>query len=840
MNTHNRPSPRTPGRRTILAVAIASALLAGQSGITQAATAPPITNTGAITELNNPFDTEISAAKGIENTNTGSIGSLSNDGSISGSSAGIRNDGSIGTLSNSGSINSGYSGIRNDGSIDTLSNSGTISGSSGIFIGGSGSIGTLSNSGTISGGSSGIYNYGSIGTLSNSGTISGGNLGIYIGSGGSIGTLNNNIGTISGLSTGIYIANSGSLGTLSNSGTISGPDWAIKHAFGATPLTISNSGTGTIAGGILSGSASDLTINGETGPLFGLLTGFSGGTGASDIGQITSLSSNLVFGAGKQLLNDHINVGSNSVFNQGTLKVNNTITITGNYDQAADAKLLIGVGDNAVATGAATDSGYGRLVVSGNAIIASGSAVGLVRTKAYGFAQGQRYLAIQAAGSGTNYNADTLKYSVDGYNVAGISVVDGGYKNLLLTVGSALPVTEPVTPPATPPVTPLSGPLNRATSANGASALAGLFNYQGFDAGLMNVFNASAAAGSTAAGNTAGAQLSPTASLTAAMHASTGSTMQVLNVTSTHIAGLRPAQGGVASGIATGEGPATSGLWGQAFGGTSRMDERDAIAGYHARHNGIVIGADGMLNDSWRAGGLFSYAASTVENDGDNRGSSADVKSYGLFGYASYTGNPWYLDLALGAIEHQYDTQRAVNFTGVNGNAQGHHDGMQYTAAVQAGYPIDLGASMANVVLTPIAGLSYSTLEQDSYREHGGAGTALEVRADTLNSLKSDLGTKLERAFATDYGSLVPSAQLTWRHEFRDAGLQSVANFTADTAGATSFASTGPKAVEDTGVLTLGLALVTHKDVTVSAHYTGEAGSGFTANTGDVQIRWAF
>jgi len=855
MDTLSRPSQCTPGRRTILAVAIASALLAGQSGTTQAATAPPITNTGVITELNNPFDTEISAAKGIENTNTGSIDSLSNDGSISGSSTAIRNDGSIGTLSNSGSITSGHSAIRNDGSIDTLSNSGTISGqsgignagsigtlsnigtisgrTSGIFIGSSGSIGTLSNSGTISGDSSGIYNYGSIGTLSNSGTISGGNSGIYIGSSGSIGTLNNdNIGTISGLSTGIYIASSGSLGTLSNSGTISGPDWAINHSFGATPLTISNSGTGTIAGGILSGSASDLTINGGTGPLFGLLTGFSGGTGASDIGQITSLSSNLVFGAGNQLLNDNINVGSNSVFNQGTLKVNNTITITGNYDQAANAKLLIGVGDNAVATGAATDSGYGRLVVSGDATIASGSSVGLVRTHAYGFAQGQRYLAIQASGAGTNYNADTLHYSADGYNVAGTSVVNSGHTDLLLTVGGALPVTPSVTPP--------SDPINRAATANGASTLAGLFRYQGFDADLMNVFNAAAATGSTAEGNKAGAQLSPASNLAAATQGSTGSTVQVLNVTSAHIAGLRSAPGGVASGIATGEGPATSGLWGQAFGGTSRMDERDDIAGYHARYNGLLIGADGMLNDSWRAGGLFSYTKTTVNNDGDNSGSSADVKSYGLFGYASYTGNPWYLDLSLGAIEHQYDTQREVNFTGVNGNAEGSHDGMQYTAAAQAGYPIDLGASMANVILTPIAGLNYSTLQQDSYSEHGGAGAALHVSADNLNSLKSDLGTKLERSFATSYGNLVPSAQLTWRHEFRDAGLQSVANFTADTAGATSFSSTGPKAVEDTGVLTLGLALVTHNDLTVSAHYTGEAGGGFTANTGDVQVRWAF
>ncbi|WP_305729000.1 autotransporter outer membrane beta-barrel domain-containing protein [Pseudomonas sp. P1.8] len=856
---------------------------AGDSTITNSGTVSGfngILNLG-ILSLNNDADGHIAgnvlerSAAGIANNDT--IGTLSNEGIIEGFT-GISNDGTITALSNNGTIFGAGSGIRNDGTISTLSNSGSISssGSSGIYMS-RGSIGTLSNHGTISGTTGIAISSGSIDLLSNEtdGVISGGYFGII---------------------------NGGSIGALNNSGLISA-QYAILNG----PINVLGSiaNTGTIAGTIYNIASQDLMINGGNGSVFGTLTGSSGtGVGADNIGLITSTYSNVVFGPGNQLLNDHIDVGTHNVTNDatGVLQVNNTINITGNYYQGADASLISGVASNAVTTGdVSTDSGYGRLVVSGTANIASGSTIGLQQLGSYGFAQGQRYLVVQAATPGTEYNASSLHYNVAGYNASGTSVDNGGNSGLLVTVGSATPpdvtplppavtpppdvtplppAVTPLPPAVTPPpdVTPLppavtppppdvtlpppdvtlpppdvtppppavtpphdgpsSGPINRATTTTGIATLSGLFNYTAYDAPLMNLFNATAALGSSAAGNKAGAQLSPAATASAATQASMASTVQVLNVTAAHLDGMRIAQNDkTRGGIATGEGTSNSGLWGQAFGGTSRLSESDNIAGYHSHYGGMLIGADGAVNDSWQAGGLFSYTQTTVNSDGDNTGSSADVKSYGLFGYASYTANPWYLDLSMGAIQHQFDTRRDVNFPGFNGEAKGDHDAMQYIAAAQVGYPIDLGS---HTVLTPIGGLTYSTLDEDSYTEKGGNGAALHVNSTSTHSLKSDLGTKLERSYATEYGNVVPSAQLTWRHEYQDTRLQSVANFAADTAGATSFSSLGAKPVDDTGVLTMGVTLLKSSALSVSAKYTLEAASGYTANTGDVQVRWNF
>ncbi len=74
----------------------------------------------------------------------------------------------------------------------------------------------------------------------------------------------------------------------------------------------------------------------------------------------------------------------------GTLQVNNQLSITGNYIQSAAATLKLGVGDSAVtSTGTTSDSGYGRLTVSGSATITAGSTVALVKVNSYAFAQDQ-------------------------------------------------------------------------------------------------------------------------------------------------------------------------------------------------------------------------------------------------------------------------------------------------------------------------------------------------------------------------------------------------------------------------------------------------------------------
>jgi hypothetical protein len=380
-------------------------IIGGVSGVQNPGSIGTLSNSGTITTSTISSSLLPTGSTEVGVTNWGTIGTLTNSGTIS-SSLGVINGGTIDTLSNSGLISgAGLDGIMNYGTIGTLNNSGVVvGGQSGILN--SAGIGVLTNSGTIKGAQTGIYSFGVIGTLTNTGTISGGADGIWndveAGTIGTIGTLiNSNL-----ISGGVGILDNGTINTLSNTGTISGSTAAISIGTNGTIGSFVNSGV--IAGNIVNASANPLTIDGGTGSGFGTLTGYNG-----TVGTITSTISgaNLTFGSGNLLLNDNINVGTNTVYNNSaTLQVNGITTITGNYSQGEAATLLVGVSSGATATGNLTDTGYGRLVVNGDATIASGSSVELKGTTGgYAFAAGQRFVVVDATGTGT-YNQSALNY----------------------------------------------------------------------------------------------------------------------------------------------------------------------------------------------------------------------------------------------------------------------------------------------------------------------------------------------------------------------------------------------------------------------------------------------
>lgn len=736
-------------------------------------------------------DTILSNVTNCQSWTQGNVNVIGSGIQISGSTTAINaNAATLGTLTNSGTISTPYYGIRltTGTSLTSFNNSGLISGSYVVDVENS-TIDTLSNSGTITG-YAGIYNTGTIHSLTNTGRL---------------------IGTSRGVDN-----NGGVIDRLNNSGFISGNSFAITNQSSGTIGTITNSGV--IAGNIQNDSSAGLTINGGGSSLLGTLTGSSGGIGSADIGTITHTASNLTFGSGNLLLNDSINATGRTVNNTGaTLQVNNQINITGAYHQGAAATLQIGVGSAAQSGGLVSDTGYGRLIVSGNVVIDSGSSVTL-KPLSYNFAVGQRFVVVQA-GSAT-YNESTLNYSASGFSgsVAGASVASGGTTNLVLTLSAATPSKQ------------------YATDAGAISALKGLFNYGGINTQLLGVFNPARGLGDAASANRAGAQLNPAAVQQATAQGSDAANLAVLNVAGSHLDGLRVAQA-AGSGIATGERSLDPALWGQFFGGGASQDDRDGVSGYHSNYRGLLIGGDVQATDNWRTGGLFSYAKTNLGNDGNNTGSSASVNSYGLTAYAGYDGKPWYVNLTAGIAQQQYSTVRAINYTGFSGVANGNFNGLQSSASVQAGYPLALSQ---DTTLTPLAGLTYSKLRQNGYTESGGNGAALNVNAATTTSLKGDLGARLERKFDTAYGEMRPSLQLRWRHEFQNSRLNTGASFAADASGATAFTTTGAAPLKNTGVMAVGITLARSKNMTVAATYTLEAGQGYTSQTGDVRLRWQY
>jgi outer membrane autotransporter protein len=802
-------------------------------------------------------------------SNLGTINTLSNTGLITGSNVGLDNGvgGTIVTFQNgsSGIISSANDALKNGGTIESLQNFGTISATN-IAIDNTYVIGTLVNesTGTIVSTDTAINNTSTITTLQNHGVILGKNLiGIWnnagtiglvtndgIIAGGEAGIMNRNV--VTGITSGaIHLAQ---IGTISNGGIIAAQTAIYNDG---SIGTITN--TGTIAGNIVNKAAIDLNIVGSTGASFGALQGCGvpgvilGATIPCIVGDSTGLVSSTlsnVHFTGNVLLNDNVDVGgSGTVTNSnGTLQLGTAITITGNYEQDASATLLLGAGSNVMAAGALTDSGYGRLVVSGIATINSGSAITLRRTASYPFAGGQRFVVVDAAtssgGASTDYNAGSLQYALvnaSGVTAAGASVqsADGTRTDLVVSL------TSTNSPGGTGPgagresssgSTPIVA--KPATTANAAASLNGLGDYSGIaSVSLLNLYNAAQALdlGPSAVANQAGSQLSPVTQADT-LRAAMAPTYETMRVIGTHIDTLRLGADVAQTGVSSGSAAPSNAMWGQAFGGHVSAEERDDVSGYSTNFGGLMMGADKAINDQWRAGGAFSYSSTGINSSDNTSGDTTRVNGYGLFGYASYVAPRWYANLMAGGVYQNYKQTRQIDFTGFSGTTNGSFGGSQLVARGEAGYPLALGAA----TLTPLASLSYAYMRQNGYTESGGNGAALSVDAAHATSVQSDLGAKIERAYTSHYGVLIPSVQVAWRHEYDHQKTSIAAQFAADPLGETRFTTQGATPVSDTAVLSAGLTLLRANNLSVTAQYTVQAGKGYVSQSGTVKLRQLF
>ncbi|NBD01148.1 autotransporter domain-containing protein, partial [Atlantibacter hermannii] len=397
------------------------------------------------------------------------------------------------------------------------------------------------------------------------------------------------------------------------------------------------------------------------------------------------------------------------------------------------------------------------------------------------------------------------------------------------------PVTpaEPETPAQPEPTAPQPG---FATTRNATSALNGLTSYSGISPQLLELYNASLAIDNTQEANRVGERLSPGQSISAGQATQTA-TASAYSVIGNHMDNLRNPQTAGMSGVATGDAYSDWLMWAQPFGGYARRDSTDQISGYSAKFGGLLIGADRALNDAWRLGAAVNYSNTSVHGKDNLNGNTSTADNYGLIGYASYTGEPWFMNLSAGVNRQNYDTSRHVDFTGFSGHARGKFNGQSATVQGELGYPFALGA---DVTLTPLASLSYSYQHIDGYSETGGNGMALDVDSSHNQSVVSDIGARLDKTFETRLGNLTPFVQLSWIHQYDNKQMSNTATYAADSIGETTFITKGAAPVEDMAGVAIGSTLYDVNSLSLDARYDLQAGEDYQAHTFSLRLRKTF
>ncbi|ADQ84912.1 autotransporter domain-containing protein [Methylovorus sp. MP688] len=156
------------------------------------------------------------------------------------------------------------------------------------------------------------------------------------------------------------------------------------------------------------------------------------------------------------------------------------------------------------------------------------------------------------------------------------------------------------------------------------------------------------------------------------------------------------------------------GLWVQGFGDRGIQDSQQGIDGYNVSSAGMAFGLDREWegDDSLRIGGAVGYARSNITNSGYTVNNRNDINSFMAAAYAAKTWDGAYLNTMAGVGLHTEQTRRQL----MGHTATGRHDAWQYSARVEAGWPM---LWREDVTLIPMASLAYSHIRESAYEENG-------------------------------------------------------------------------------------------------------------------------
>ena len=416
--------------------------------------------TGAIT---NQAGGTISGYYGISLSNGSSVGSVTNSGKISGSSAGISlsNGSSVGSVTNSGTI-SGYYGIslgRSSAVTGAITNQagGTITGSyAGISLTSGSSVGSVTNSGTISGNNAGIslrWNSAVTGVITNQagGTISGSSDGISL-SRSSVGGIVNN-GTISGNNAGIMLSSSSSVvGGIVNDGNISGVSGISLN--GSAVDQITNNANGTITASASSGRAIGINVGNSstiTGGISnngtisasasssGQAIGINVGNSSTITGGITNNGTISASASGNSAAAINIESGASvgNITNNGTISANNTNGSAAGINIMGSTVAGDIINNSNSTISASASSGWAAAIN-----IDSGSTVGNITNNGTLSASGNKSVSTLFVGGnstvGNITNNGTISASGSGTSVAAVLITGGATVANLSNTGSIL------------------------------------------------------------------------------------------------------------------------------------------------------------------------------------------------------------------------------------------------------------------------------------------------------------------------------------------------------------------------------------------------------------------
>jgi outer membrane autotransporter protein len=280
------------------------------------------------------------------------------------------------------------------------------------------------------------------------------------------------------------------------------------------------------------------------------------------------------------------------------------------------------------------------------------------------------------------------------------------------------------------------------------------------------------------------------------------------------------------------EAPQRYGLWIDGFGKWGERDGDSGHYGYNYDVAGGTIGLDFLLNKKVIVGVSGGYSSADIDLD-DHAGDGTVRSGFGSI-YGSYFTDRYFLETALSYSRLDCESKRGVVVGELEGYARSDHNGDAYSAYLGGGYNI----AGDQWLIQPLASLFYTYLDEDGFQETGAGGVSLAVDGRSTESLESEVGLRLARAFTSGTDTFVPELRVAWKYDF---GLDDQV-ITAAFAGSpnTTFSVAGQDIDRNGIVLGAGISFMQKGGFSARLRYEGELREDYRSHGVLGELRYAF
>jgi len=274
------------------------------------------------------------------------------------------------------------------------------------------------------------------------------------------------------------------------------------------------------------------------------------------------------------------------------------------------------------------------------------------------------------------------------------------------------------------------------------------------------------------------------------------------------------------------------GIWAQAYGDWTEAEGDLEAAAYDQDTTGIAGGIDAAISHNIHAGAAIGWSQADVEFA--TPGDETEVDAFNAALYAAFEQGHFFADAVLSFASQDITTAREIDLGFGIFDAASTYNATTWGLHGEAGWVVRFNGGS----FEPFAGLHYANLSTDGFSETGAGAYNLIVAGQDADTLTSSLGARLAGNWTDGGVRLIPSLEVSWRHEYMDERQSFLASFEEDPT--TRFQIVSSALARDSAVVKAGLGAEFDRGFMVFLDYNGVYNTSANSHgaTAGVRASW--